>query len=64
MTLSTSKGRTFDHSGIYLLETVYGYGQIYIEIKKRKEISKLKIHITHKQTTKTQFHMFEHLRKV
>lgn len=48
MTFSTSKGQSFDRSGIYLLEPVYGCGQLYTELK-RKEISKFKIYITHKQ---------------
>jgi len=38
MTFCTSKGRSFDHSGIYLFEPVYGYGQIYIELTKEGNI--------------------------
>jgi len=41
-TFSTSKGQSFDYSGIYLLEPVYGYGQIYTELTKGRKYQNLK----------------------
>lgn len=42
MIFDTSKGRSSDHSGIYLSEPVYGYGQIYIELTKERKYQHLK----------------------
>jgi len=48
MAFSTSKGRSFDHSGIYLFEPVYGYGQLYMELAKGRKEQHLKftLHIS------------------
>jgi len=48
MTFSTSKGQSFDHSGIYLLEPDYGYGQLYTELTKGRKYQNLKftLHIS------------------
>jgi len=58
MTLSTSKGRTFDHNDIYLLEIVHGYDQIYTELTKGRKYQNLKftLHISNIEDT------FSHVR--